>query len=59
MTVQIFGGIQAFSGGVAGQLYAGLLINGVQMIATYVTVFIVDRVGRRSLLITGDAPASG
>ena len=54
--MQIFGGISAFSGGVAGQLYAALLVNGVQMIATYVTVFIVDKVGRRSLLITGDLP---
>ena len=40
----------------AGQLYAALLVNGVQMIATYITVFIVDKVGRRSLLITGDLP---
>ena len=31
---QIFGGISAFNAGTAGQLYAALLVNGVQMIAT-------------------------
>ncbi|BDA50848.1 Sugar transport protein MST4 [Coccomyxa sp. Obi] len=51
---QIFAGVSAFStGGLEGPLYAALLVNGVQWIATIITVIYVDKVGRRSLLISG------
>ena len=36
-----------------GSLIAAVIVNGVQLIATIITVFIVDRVGRRTLLISG------
>eukprot|EP00891_Asterochloris_glomerata_P007570 jgi/Astpho2/7570/Aster-02476 len=50
---QIFSGVTAFaSAGTSGQLYAALLVNGVQWIATIITVGIVDKVGRRVLLLT-------
>lgn len=51
--MQIFGGISTFAASAQGPLYAALIVNGVQLIATIVTVFIVDKVGRRSLLFTG------
>ncbi|EIE26164.1 general substrate transporter [Coccomyxa subellipsoidea C-169] len=58
---QIFAGVSAFkTSGIEGPLYAALLVNGVQWIATIVTVICVDKarpltasVGRRSLLISG------
>ncbi|CAK0787907.1 hypothetical protein CVIRNUC_011129 [Coccomyxa viridis] len=51
---QIFAGVSAFSsGGNEGALYAALLVNGVQWIATVITVICVDKVGRRSLLLSG------
>ena len=44
---QIFSGVTAFaSAGTSGQLYAALLVNGVQWIATIITVGIVDKVSR-------------
>jgi sugar porter (SP) family MFS transporter len=49
---QIFAGISTFNKGLEGPLYAALLVNGVQWIATIVTVCIVDKVGRRPLLIS-------
>ncbi len=46
---QIFSGVTAFaSAGTSGQLYAALLVNGVQWIATIITVGIVDKVSRQS-----------
>ena len=45
---QIFSGVTAFaSAGTSGQLYAALLVNGVQWSATIITVGIVDKVGRQ------------
>ncbi len=42
-----------------GPLYAALLVNGVQMIATIVTVFVVDKFGRRSMLLTASCVGFG
>ena len=50
---QIFGGISTFAASAQGPLYAALMVNGVQLITTIVTVFIVDKVGRRTMLFTG------
>ena len=51
---QIFAGIQARLGeGNQGPLIAAILVNGVQLIATIFTVVMVDKFGRRSLLISG------
>lgn len=50
---QIFAGVNALGSGNEGSLIAAVIVNGVQLIATIITVFIVDRVGRRTLLISG------
>jgi len=50
---QIFAGVNALGSGNQGSLIAAVIVNGVQLIATIITVFIVDRVGRRTLLISG------
>ena len=51
---QIFAGIQARLGeGNQGPLVAAILVNGVQLIATIFTVIMVDKIGRRSLLLSG------
>lgn len=50
---QIFAGVNALGSGNEGSLIAAVIVNGVQLIATIITVFIVDRVGRRTLLIGG------
>lgn len=51
---QIFAGIQASLGaGNQGPLVAAILVNGVQLIATIFTVIMVDKIGRRSLLLSG------
>ena len=50
---QIFAGVNALGEGNEGSLIAAVIVNGVQLIATIITVFIVDKVGRRSLLISG------
>lgn len=51
---QIFAGIQARLGeGNQGPLIAAILVNGVQLIATIFTVIMVDKIGRRSLLLSG------
>ena len=52
---QIFAGVNAFGSGNEGSLIAAVIVNGVQLVATIITVFIVDRVGRRTLLISGSA----
>ena len=52
---QIFAGVNAFGSGNEGSLIAAVIVNGVQLIATIITVFIVDKVGRRVLLISGSA----
>lgn len=52
---QIFAGINALGSGNKGSLIAAIIVNGVQLIATLITVFIVDRVGRRMLLVSGSA----
>lgn len=50
---QIFAGINALGSGNKGSLIAAIIVNGVQLIATIITVFIVDKVGRRVLLVSG------
>ena len=50
---QIFAGVNALGAGNEGSLIAAVIVNGVQLIATVITVFIVDKVGRRTLLISG------
>ena len=50
---QIFAGVNALGGGNEGSLIAAVIVNGVQLIATFITVIVVDRVGRRKLLISG------
>ncbi|CAL5224738.1 g7471 [Coccomyxa viridis] len=53
---QIFAGVAAFSGGHAGnegQLFAALLVNAVQLVSNIVCIIFVDKVGRRTLLISG------
>ena len=50
---QIFAGINALGAGNEGSLIAAVIVNGVQLIATIITVFIVDKIGRRTLLISG------
>ncbi len=52
---QIFAGINALGSGNKGSLIAAIIVNGVQLIATIITVFIVDKVGRRVLLVSGSA----
>ncbi|KAL3154027.1 species-specific tRNA processing, variant 2 [Trebouxia sp. C0010 RCD-2024] len=50
---QIFAGISSFGEGNQGPLIAAILVNGVQLIATIFTVVMVDKVGRRALLLSG------
>ena len=50
---QIFAGVNALGSGNEGSLIAAVIVNGVQLIATIITVMIVDRIGRRVLLISG------
>ena len=50
---QIFAGIRSLGQGNKGSLIAAILVNGVQLIATIFTVVMVDKVGRRSLLLSG------
>lgn len=50
---QIFAGVRALGGGNEGSLIAAVIVNGVQLIATFITVIVVDRVGRRKLLLSG------
>lgn len=50
---QIFAGISSFGEGNQGPLIAAILVNGVQLIATIFTVIVVDKVGRRVLLLSG------
>ena len=50
---QIFAGVNALGSGNQGSLIAAVIVNGVQLIATIITVFIVDKIGRRTLLISG------
>lgn len=50
---QIFAGVNALGAGNQGSLIAAVIVNGVQLIATIITVFIVDKIGRRTLLISG------
>lgn len=50
---QIFAGVNALGSGNEGSLIAAVIVNGVQLIATIITVCIVDKVGRRTLLISG------
>ena len=50
---QIFAGIHSLGEGNKGPLIAAILVNGVQLIATIFTVIMVDKVGRRFLLLSG------
>lgn len=50
---QIFAGVNALGSGNEGSLIAAVIVNGVQLIATIITVCIVDKVGRRTLLMGG------
>lgn len=50
---QIFAGIHSLGAGNQGPLISAILVNGVQLIATIFTVIMVDKVGRRSLLLSG------
>lgn len=50
---QIFGGAGILGEGNLGELSSALLVDGVQMIACWITVVIVDYVGRRVLLLCG------
>ena len=50
---QIFAGISSLGAGNQGPLVAAILVNGVQLIATIFTVIMVDRLGRRALLLSG------
>ena len=50
---QIFACINALGAGNEGSLIAAVIVNGVQLIATIITVFIVDKIGRLTLLISG------
>ena len=51
--LQIFGGSSILGEGNLGELSSAILVDGVEAIAGWITVFIVDRVGRRVLLIPG------
>lgn len=51
--MQIFGGAGILGEGNLGELSSALLVDGVQMIACWITVVIVDYVGRRVLLLCG------
>ena len=53
LCLQIFGGSSILGEGKLGELSSAILVDGVEAIAGWVTVFIVDRVGRRVLLIPG------
>ena len=53
MCLQIFGGSSILGEGTLGELSSAILVDGVETIAGWVTVLIVDRVGRRVLLIPG------
>lgn len=50
---QIFTGIRSLGEGNKGPLIAAILVNGVQLLATIFTVIMVDKVGRRALLLSG------
>ena len=50
---QIFAGVNALGSGNEGSLIASVIVNGVQLVATIITVCIVDKVGRRTLLMGG------
>lgn len=45
--------MNALGSGNEGSLIAAVIVNGVQLIATIITVCIVDKVGRRTLLMGG------
>lgn len=48
---QLFGGIGSFGEGAKGGLIASAVIGTVQVVATLVGVVIIDRIGRRAVLI--------
>ncbi|KAK9863514.1 hypothetical protein WJX84_008375, partial [Apatococcus fuscideae] len=50
---QIFGGSSILGEGNLGELSSAILVDGVECIAGWITVLIVDRIGRRVLLIPG------
>ena len=50
---QLFVGVSTLGTGNEGWLIAAVIVNGVQLLATFITVITVDRLGRRMLLLTG------